>query len=164
MNPESLFIVVIVHTVNCENEKAHTGAARRKEIASHGMGVLQFQTCTVLDLSTGGARCVLHSKDLDPGPGSVVQIKLTLPDYRNQMFIIGRVSRKIGEGLVGVTFLQTTQRDQNRLTDYCLQLVLKRPNHLLASKDLRGTNVPSTSTSVQAGVAEISLRQPLRTI
>ena len=147
-----------------ERRHARVGGRLRASIALHSIADLQFRPCTVLDLSMGGARCALHGKDLDPGLGSVVQLKLTLPDHRDQMFIIGRVSRKIGEGLVGVTFLQTTQRDQNRLTDYCLQLVLKRPNHLLASKDLRGTNVPSTSTSVRTGVAEISLRQPLRTI
>jgi hypothetical protein len=124
--------------VQPERRHARVGSRLRASIASHGMGELQFRTCTVLDLSTGGARCALHSKDLNPGPGSVVQIKLILPDHRDEMFIIARVSRRIGQGLIGVTFLQMTQRDQDRLTDFCLQLVLKRPNRFLASKGLRG--------------------------
>ncbi len=141
--------------VRPERKHARVGSRIRASIALHSITDLQFRPCTVLDLSTGGARCAVHGKEPDPSPGAVVHMKLPLPDYRGCTYLIARVSRNIGQGVVGVTFLQMTERDRDRLTDYCLQLVLKRPHQLLASKRLRGKGVPgSPSASVETAVGK----------
>ena len=55
-----------------ERRHARVGGRLRAAMALHSLADLQFRPCTVLDLSTGGARCALSGKDLDPGLGSIV--------------------------------------------------------------------------------------------
>jgi len=121
-----------------DRQHVRVGSQLRGFLALHSITPLCFRPCTILDLSTGGARCALQDHGDDPSPGSIVQLKLVLPGSRDQLFAIARVTRAVGPGVIGVTFLQMTQRDQNRLTTFCLQLVLSRPNNMLASREQRG--------------------------
>ena len=115
----------------------------RASIALHGTPPLSFRTCTILDLSTGGARCRLPQDMPEPAPGAIVQLKFTLPGSRDQVIAIARVRRQIRPGVVGIAFLQMSQEDQHRLTTLSLQRVLNRAQGELASRDRRKGNDPS---------------------
>ena len=109
----------------------------RALIALHGTPPLTFHSCTILDLSVGGARCHMHSAFPEPAPDAIVQLKFVLPTSGDYVLIIGRVVRRIADGVIGLAFLQMTQRHQQLLTTFCLQLLLSRAKGNLAHRDSR---------------------------
>ena len=97
-------------------------------VALHGAPPLTFQPCAIVDLSTSGARCQVP-RGLLPGgvaPGAILQLKLSLPDSADELFIVARLSRRVAPGVIALAFLQMTGRDHDRLTQYCLRLFLAR--------------------------------------
>ncbi len=97
-------------------------------VALHGAPPLTFQSCVIVDLSTSGARCQVP-RGLLPGggsPGAILQLKLSLPDSADELFIVARLSRRVAPGVIALAFLQMTGRDHDRLTQYCLRLFLAR--------------------------------------
>ena len=97
-------------------------------VALHGAPPLAFQPCTIVDLSTSGARCRVP-RGLLPGggsPGAILQLKLSLPDSADELFIVARLSRRVAPSVIALAFLQMTGRDHDRLTQYCLRLFLAR--------------------------------------
>lgn len=104
-------------------------------LALHGAGPLAFYPCSIVDMSTSGARCRLSGEA--PSPGSIVHLKLALPGNDEQMLVVARVSRAVGPTQIGLTFLQMTQRDRHRLTEYCLQLLMARKHGKMATREDR---------------------------
>lgn len=98
----------------------------RALMALHGAPPLTFRACAILNLSISGARCHLPDRECALEPGTIVQLKFMLPDSTDFMAVIAQVARQITAEVVGVEFLQMTQQDQDHLTTYCLQLLLKR--------------------------------------
>ena len=98
----------------------------RALLAVHHSPPLAFRTCTILNMSVSGARCQFPNRDHRLEPGMLVQLKFMLPDSRDYTLVVARVAREITEHVIGLEFLQITQRDQHHLTTYCLQLLLKR--------------------------------------
>jgi hypothetical protein len=133
LDPETL-----VTDIPRERQHVRVSSQLRASLAMHSISTLIFRPCALLDLSVSGARCALQARDVDPQPGSIVQLKILLPGCRDQVFSIGRIARRTTGGIVAISFLQMTQRDQDRLITYCLQLVLKRPNRQLAGRERRG--------------------------
>lgn len=118
--------------VSMPSDRQHVRVSTRLRaaLALHGASSLLFQPCTVIDLSAGGARCRLSSPWASGGQemGAIVQLKLALSDGEDEVLAIARVSRVIAPTVIAVTFLQMTQRDHDRLTAYCLQLLPSGPH------------------------------------
>lgn len=107
-------------------------------LALHSAAALSFRPCTIVDLSTGGARCRLADPSSlgEPARGAIVQLKFALAEGEDQILAVARVSRTVVAGTVGLAFLQMTQRDHHRLTEFCLQLLMaRRHSHLAARAD-----------------------------
>jgi hypothetical protein len=66
---------------------------------------------------------------------------LVLPGTRGQFIALARIVRKVTPGVVGLSFLQMTGRDRDRLTAYCQQQLLKRSTTMLTSPEQRGKGV-----------------------
>jgi len=121
-----------------ERQFVRVGCHVQASIALHARPPLSFRGCTVADLSAGGAKCV-YALARDQLPvGSFVQIKLVLPGTRGQFIALARIVRMIAPGVVGLSFLQMTGRDRDRLTAYCQQQLLKRSTTVLTSPEQRG--------------------------
>lgn len=127
------------------DERRHVRVATslRALMAMHAAPPLQFQSCTLVEISAAGARCRLPHGTLAPLPGAIVQIKFPLPNSRDQIMGIGRVARTLGPSLISLEFLQMTQRDQNLLSTYCLRLLLNRGGGELSGRRRRGGKDPS---------------------
>jgi hypothetical protein len=95
-------------------------------IAVHAAPPLTFRTCTILNLSVTGARCHVPTYPQGLEAGAIVQLKFVLPDGQDNTLLIARVANVIAGNVLGLEFLQLTQADQDHLTTYCLQLLLKR--------------------------------------
>lgn len=114
-------------------------------IALHGLPPLRFQPCTITDLSTSGARCRLSAGDMHAGnvhasemhAGTIVQLKVALPGSEEPMLAVARLSRRVAPDLMGLAFLQMARRDQQRLTEYCLRLLMERKQAKLARREDR---------------------------
>jgi c-di-GMP-binding flagellar brake protein YcgR len=109
----------------------------------HAAPPLRFQPCTLVEVSAAGARCRLPDGGSDPLPGTIVQIKVPLPNSRGHIQGIARVVRVVGRGLISVEFLQMTQRDQNLLSTFCLRVLLSRGGGDLSARRRREEKAPS---------------------
>ncbi|HEY8287591.1 MAG TPA: FapA family protein [Chloroflexota bacterium] len=109
-------------------------------LAPHTAPPLQFQACTLLDLSANGARLRLESPNPDFVPESLVQIKFKLPATSEQTLGVARVVRVVSPEVVSVAFLQITQRDQNYLTTFLMRLHMSRPGAQAALRDRRAAS------------------------
>ncbi len=121
--------------VPTERQHFRVGTMLPATLALHAAQPMSFQPCTIVDLSTSGARCRLSGEA--PSEGSIVQLKVALPPDDEPMLIVARVSRRVGPDRAGLAFLQMTQRDRHRLTEYCLQLLMARAHIKLPSRDDR---------------------------
>ena len=134
-------VAVPAQLVALPTDRQHFRVATRVpgEMALHSAAGLSFQPCTIVDLSTGGARCRLSGPFPagEPERGAIVQLKFVLPDGGAQILTVARVSRTIRPGLLGLAFLQMTQSDHQRLTEYCLQLLMARRHSHLATREDR---------------------------
>jgi hypothetical protein len=106
-------------------------------LAVHDGTPLLFHPCNLMDLSVGGARCTLRDARAKPQSGAIVQLKLLFPGSPDHFLAIGCVVRTKTPAVVGMRFVQLTQRDQSRLKVYVQQLILKRSSVLITSPDQR---------------------------
>ncbi len=104
-------------------------------LALHGASPLRFERCTIVDLSTSGVRCRVRGGE--PRPGTIMQLKFALPGESDQILVIARMSRWIASGVIGLSFLHMTQRDQERLKMYCVRLLMERSHSKLSSRQDR---------------------------
>jgi hypothetical protein len=127
------------------SERRHVRVATglRGHLALHAAPPLRFQPCTLVEVSAAGARCRLPDGGSDPLPGTIVQIKVPLPNSRGHIQGIARVVRVVGRGLISVEFLQMTQRDQNLLSTFCLRVLLSRGGGDLSARRRREEKAPS---------------------
>lgn len=111
-------------------DRQHFRVATRldAQIALHGPAPLAFYPCTIVDVSTGGARCQLPTPLAGEAgsPGAVMQLKFALRPGDEPLLAIAHLSRPIAPGVVGLAFLQMTGQDHDRLTAFCLGLLLER--------------------------------------
>lgn len=107
-------------------------------IALHGPPPLAFRVCTLLDVSTRGARCRIDPPMYTLEPGGVVQLRFALPGSGEQLMVLAHVARINSPCVVGLRFFQMTRRDEDRLTTFCMQLVLARSHADLPSPAARG--------------------------
>jgi Flagellar Assembly Protein A/PilZ domain len=106
-------------------------------LAVHDGTPLLFHPCNLMDLSVGGARCTLRDARAKPQSGAIVQLKLLFPGSPDHFLAIACVVRTKTPAVVGMRFVQLTQRDQSRLRVYVQQLILKRSSVLITSPDQR---------------------------
>jgi hypothetical protein len=123
--------------VNGERQHVRVATSLRAQLALHATPPLRFESCTLVELSGSGARCRLPNTAQDPLPGTIVQLKFSLPNSRNEIQGIARVARLLGPGLITVEFVQMSRRDQNLLSTYCLRLLLNRGGGDLSDRRLR---------------------------
>jgi len=109
-------------------------------LAPHGAPPLQFQACTLLDLSANGARLKLGAPSPEFIPGGLVQVKFKLPATSEQTLGVARIARLVTPGVLSVAFLQVTQRDQNYLTTFLMRLHMSRPGMQAALRDRRAAS------------------------
>jgi len=121
-----------------ERQFVRVGCSIPAEIAVHTRPPLSFRRCTVVDLSAGGAKCVYAEVRGQAQLGAFVQLKLVLPGTRGQLFVLAHLMRVVAPGVVGLNFIQMTDRDRSRLTACCQQLLLKRSTAMLSSPEQRG--------------------------
>ena len=120
-----------------ERQYVRVGCRIQADVAVHSRAPLSFRHCTIVDLSAGGAKCAFDEVRAQPSAGAFVQVKFVLPGTRGQCIALARVVRIVAPGVVGLSFLQLTQRDQSRLTAYCQHLVLQRSTSVLTSPEQR---------------------------
>lgn len=121
-----------------ERQYVRVGCHIQADVALHARPPLSFRHCTVVDLSAGGAKCVFTQIRSQQPVGSFVQLKLLLPGSRGQFIALARIVRMVTPGVVGLSFLQMTDRDRGRLTSYCQQQLLQRSTSVLTSPEQRG--------------------------
>jgi hypothetical protein len=121
------------------DDRQHVRVATRLDaaIAYHEQVPLVFKSCTLVDVSTSGVRCQLHSP-LGVAPNTLMQLKYRLPGVAGHMFMIAREARTIGPGMLALRAVGMTSDDQHRLREYCLQLLLARKHSRLPTRDDRG--------------------------
>ena len=95
-------------------------------VSRHSQSVPDYATCTVVDISPGGARCSFPGDVVVPEPGDLLQIKMTLPAHPQPAHLIGKAVWR-EDNVTGVQFLQYTREDHDRISAYCRQLLAKNP-------------------------------------
>lgn len=109
--------------------------AREASLAIYGQAPPVFESCTIVDLSTSGARCRVAGPELRPG--AIVQLKFDLPNDHDHVFVIARIARWIAPGVIGLAFLQMTERDQHRLKMFCVRSLMERGYRNLPAREGR---------------------------
>jgi hypothetical protein len=107
--------------------------------ARHVSGAPEFLPCRVNDLSPAGARFRVDADDRIPEPGEYMQLRFMLPGSKSPVHIIGSPIWA-ESGVIGVTFLQCTRQDHDRIGAYCRQQMAKNPSIRLGSSALRANN------------------------
>jgi hypothetical protein len=100
---------------------------------------LTFQPCIIVDISAGGVRCRFGGRGSNhPVRGALLQIKTMLPDDTGPLIALGRIVWVYKNETFGLSFVQLTQRDQDRLIAVCYREMQTRPGGYLASPEERG--------------------------
>lgn len=130
---------VRMHTVPTERQYFRVPANITAELALHQAPLSAFRKCIVADISAGGVRCRLVDSRHEPLPPlhSVVQLKVPLPGYTDRIVTIGRVTREIGREIIAIGFEQITDRDRERLLEFCKQVQRGRPDLTASPADRR---------------------------
>ena len=110
-----------------ERQHLRAGLTIGALLALHDTPPLTFQSGFIEDISVGGLRFRAADAGAMPAtPGAVMQVKFTPPDGLGQIVAVARLIRVIAPGVMGLNFMQMTQRDRDRLSKICRHLILAR--------------------------------------
>jgi len=134
--------VTAVVSPTTERRHARVSLELAARIAVHDTPPNPFHPCVIEDLSPSGARCRLIEpfRDGDPPPGTVMQLKITLPDRPDDVPVIAYVARLVESGSLGLAFVQITERDGDHLMAFCMRILRQQDSGASETRANRKTH------------------------